>query len=166
MKIYLEPNEIKNLETVAMCLRDRLLIRIVFRLGCRISEALGIQVDDVDFGQSTVTIQHLKARINLLCSKCGTRLGKSNVFCPGCASGVKQPVTRESDHRLQRVLAIDKGSLDLLKEFEKRGGPVFKNGKRLLFAINRHRAWEIIKECAERAGLPKLAIPKQVEFIM
>jgi len=26
----------------------------------------------------------------------------------------------------------------------------------LLFGINRHRAWQIVKECADKAGLPKL----------
>jgi integrase len=34
-----------------------------------------------------------------------------------------------------------------------------KNGKVLIFVINRHRAWQIIKECAERAGLEKLLNP-------
>jgi len=29
-----------------------------------------------------------------------------------------------------------------------------------LFGINRHRAWQIIKECAELAGLPKLVNPE------
>jgi integrase/recombinase XerD len=34
------------------------------------------------------------------------------------------------------------------------------SGKRLIFGINRHRAWQIIRECAERAGLPKLINPE------
>jgi len=37
---------------------------------------------------------------------------------------------------------------------------VIRNGKRLIFGINRHRAWQIVKECAERAGLPKLVNPE------
>jgi integrase/recombinase XerD len=48
----------------------------------------------------------------------------------------------------------------MLREYVERGGPVLKNGKRLLFGINRHRAWQIVKECAERAGLPKLTNPE------
>jgi integrase/recombinase XerD len=48
----------------------------------------------------------------------------------------------------------------LLKEYVERGGPIIKNGKRLIFGINRHRAWQIVKECAERAGLPKLVNPE------
>lgn len=31
-----------------------------------------------------------------------------------------------------------------------------RGGKTLLFGINRHRAWQIVKECADRACLPKL----------
>jgi integrase/recombinase XerD len=67
---------------------------------------------------------------------------------------------KEEEHRRQRVLPIDRVTLDLLKEYIERGGPVFKNGKRLLFGINRHRAWQIVKECAEKAGLPKLVNPE------
>ena len=160
MKTYLDPQEIDLLEKAATNLRDCLLVRLLFRLGCRISEALGTAVEDIDFVRGTVTIQHLKVRIKLSCVECRAILGKSHIFCPKCGGEVKQPLTREGEYRRQRVLPIDKDSLDLLKEFEKRGGPVFKNGKRLLFGINRHRAWQIIKECAERAGLQKLVNPE------
>jgi integrase/recombinase XerD len=67
---------------------------------------------------------------------------------------------KEEEHRRQRVLPIDKVTLELLKEYVERGGPVVKDGKRFLFGINRHRAWQVITECAERAGLPKLVNPE------
>lgn len=66
---------------------------------------------------------------------------------------------KEQEHRRQRVLPIDKETLGMLGEYIERGGPVMRDGKRLIFGINRHRAWQIIKECAERAGLPKLVNP-------
>jgi len=59
-----------------------------------------------------------------------------------------------------RALPIDGDTLKLLKEYVQRGGPVVKEGKTLIFGINRHRAWQIIKQCAERAGLPKLINPE------
>jgi integrase/recombinase XerD len=59
MKAYLEPHEVKQLEGQATCLRDKLLIRLLFRLGCRISEALVLRVEDIDFERGTVTIEHL-----------------------------------------------------------------------------------------------------------
>ena len=55
-----------------------------------------------------------------------------------------------------RTLPLDEGTLKMLNDYIKRGGPVTLNGKELLFGINRHRGWQIIKECAEKAGLPKL----------
>ncbi len=63
---------------------------------------------------------------------------------------------KEQEYRRQRVLPIDSQTLGMLKEYVKRGGPVVRDGKRLIFGINRHRAWQIVKECAEKAGLPKL----------
>ncbi len=50
MKAYLEPDEVKLIEDKTTNLRDRLLIRSLFRLGCRVSEALALKVEDVDFG--------------------------------------------------------------------------------------------------------------------
>ena len=73
-KTYLEPEEVMQLEEAPEYLRDKLLIRLLFRLGCRISEALGIAVDDIDFSQGTVRITHLKTRVNLSCPHCPTRL--------------------------------------------------------------------------------------------
>ena len=67
---------------------------------------------------------------------------------------------REQEHRRQRVLPIEKKTLRMFKEYVERGGPVEKDGKRLIFGINRHRAWQIVKDCAERAGLPKLVNPE------
>jgi len=67
---------------------------------------------------------------------------------------------REQEHRRQRVLPIDNETLGMLKEYVERGGPVIRGGKRLLFGINRHRGWQIVKACAEKAGLPKLVNPE------
>ncbi len=67
MKGYLEPHEVKTIEEQATCIRDRLLIRLLFRLGCRVSEVLGLAVSDVDLQQGTVVIQHLKSRLRLSC---------------------------------------------------------------------------------------------------
>jgi integrase/recombinase XerD len=159
-KAYLDIEEIEGLEKAATNLRDRSLIRVLFHLGCRISEALGIEVENIDFTQGTVTIQHLKVRVKLSCPICGAGLGKSHAFCPGCGEKAKQPVTYEGEHRRQRVLPIDKITLDLLKEYIERGGPVLRNGRRLIFGINRHRAWQIVTECAKRAGLPMLINPE------
>jgi integrase/recombinase XerD len=87
MKAYVEPDEVTLMERVTTNLRDRLLIRLLFHLGCRISEALALKVEDVDFKRGTVSIIHLKRRLKLSCPNCGARLSLSHTFCPGC--GVK-----------------------------------------------------------------------------
>ena len=86
-KTYIEPEEVGLMEDTASNLRDKILIRLLFHLGCRVSEALALKVEDIDFTRGTVTIVHLKSRIKLSCSNCGARLGISHTFCPKC--GVK-----------------------------------------------------------------------------
>ena len=155
-KAYLEPNEIEQLENAVMYLRDKLLIRLLFRLGCRISEALGLEVKDIDFTRSTVTIEHLKSRIKLACPKCSARLGKSHTFCPKCGVKVEEAVAKEQEHRRMRTLPLDGDTLEMLKDYIKRGGPIKRGDKNLIFGFNRHRGWQIVGACAERARLPKL----------
>jgi len=156
MKAYLEPEEVEKLEQAAEYLRDRLLIRLLFHLGCRVSEVLGIRVNDIDFKQGMVTIEHLKARIRLSCPQCGVRLGKRHQFCPACGVKVEQAVAQEKEHRRFRSLPVDEGTLVMLREYISRGGPVTRHGTRFLFGLTRHRAWQIVKDCAEKAGLPRL----------
>jgi integrase/recombinase XerD len=160
MKAYLEPQDIDHLEQAATNLRDKILIHLLFHLGCRITEALSIKVEDIDFSQNTITIIHLKHRIKLSCPSFGARLGSAHLFCPKCGEKVEKNRAEQLEHRRQRVLPIDHNTLNLLKDYISRGGPVQKDGKALIFGINRHRAWQIVKECAEKAGLPKLVNPE------
>ena len=156
VKAYLEPTEVEKLEEASEFLRDRLLIRLLFHLGCRISEALGLAVSNIDFSQGTVTIQHLKARITLSCPQCEVKLSKSHRFCPGCGLEVEKAVAQEREHQRLRTLPLDDATLTMLREYIKRDGPVSRKGKRLLFDISRHRAWQIVRDCARKAGLPRL----------
>ena len=155
-KAYLEPEEVEQLEAAAGYLRDRLLIRLLFRLGCRISEALAIGIGDIDFDQGTVTIQHLKTRVRCLCPNCGAGLSRKARFCPGCGSSVENTVSQEKEHRRQRTIPIDDATLEMVSDYINRGGCVNRNGKQLIFGINRHRAWQIVRQCAQKAGLPPL----------
>ena len=160
MKTYLETEEVELLEKEATNLRDWLLVRLLFRLGCRVSEALAIAVEDIDLATGTVTIQHLKSRLRLSCPKCQVRLGRSHTFCPKCGVMVEEVITQQQEHRRVRVLPIDSDTLEILRDYIRRGGPVPREGKRLIFGINRHRTWQIIRDCAEKAGLPKLVNPE------
>jgi len=94
VRVYLEPAEVTLLEEEASNLSDRILIHIRFHLGCRVSEALAVTVDD-------------------------------------------------------RIVAM-------LQDYIRRGGPVSPSGKRLIFGINRHRAWQIVRYCARKGGSREL----------
>ena len=162
-KVYLEANDIESIERAATNMRDRLLIRLLFRLGCRVSEALGIIVGDIDFNQGTVTIEHLKTRLKLSCPRCGARLSRTAKFCPGCGGRVEKAVAEERGHRRKRTLPIDEDTLEMLREYIDRGGPVGTDGKRLLFGLSRGQAWHIVRKCAGRAGLGQLVNPETGE---
>jgi len=160
VKAYLEREEVEQLADEAKCIRDKLLIRLLSRLGCRVSEALAVAVDDIDFCQGTVTIEHLKSRTRLVCTSCGARLGKSHTYCPKCGKTIDKTVIEARQHRRMRTLPIDAETLGLLREYIDYGGPTTLGSRKLLFGINRHRAWQIVRNCAERAGLPKLINPE------
>jgi integrase/recombinase XerD len=160
MKTYIGPEEVKLMEEAATCLRDKLLIRLLFRLGCRVSEALALKVEDMDFPQSTITIEHLKSRLKLSCPHCKARLGKDHHFCPSCGLKVENAVAQEQQHRRMRTLPIDDETLRMLGDYIRRGGSISQKGKMLIFGINRHRAWQVVKGCAEKAGLPNLLNPE------
>jgi integrase/recombinase XerD len=160
MKVYVEPCEIEHMEEQAVCLRDRLLIRLLFHLACRISEALALAAGDVDFAQGTVTIQHLKARTRFTCAECGTRLGRTHIFCPKCGTKIEKALIQEQEHRRVRTLPLDEKTLQMLRDYIRRGGPVLQKGSMVIFGINRHRAWQIVRDCAQRAGLGDMATPE------
>ena len=48
---YIEATDIEMMKRVTSSLRDRLLVRLLFHLSCRVSEALAIKSSDVDFVQ-------------------------------------------------------------------------------------------------------------------
>jgi len=159
MKVYLESTEIAGMEEAASNLRDRLLVRLLAHLGCRISEALAIKPEDIDFRVGTITIQHLKSRVKVVCPQCAAMLGKTHRFCPKCGAEIAGARTREQEHRRVRTLPIDAVTLDMLKEYIERGGVVQRNGKMLVFGIGRGQAWRVVTECARNAGLGNLTNP-------
>ena len=174
-KAYLEPGEVELLERNALAYNPRkrkwepylmyqLLIRLLFRLGGRVSEVLGIGVDNIDFRQKRITIQHLKTRLKLSCPDCGASLSRAAHFCPACGVKVEKAVQQAAEHRRQRTLPIDDETLEMLKDYIERGGPVSVNGRQLLFGISRGHAWHIVRQCAERAGLGNLVNPETGEL--
>jgi len=59
-----------------------------------------------------------------------------------------------------RTLPVDTGTLDMLRDYICRGGPESHGGSMLIFGMNRHRAWQVVRDCALRAGLGELVNPE------
>ena len=98
MKTYVEQGEVALMEQAASNLRDKLLIRILFHLGCRVTEALGLTLEDIDFTRGTVVIEHLKSRLKLSCPNCGAGISKGHTFCPKCGEKVVEAIGRTEAH--------------------------------------------------------------------
>ena len=160
MKTYLEPRDVELMEKCTGCARHKLLIRLLFHLGCRVSEVLAIKISDVDFERTTITILHLKTRSILSCPHCKARLARRHRFCPACGAETSSFISRENKLRKQRILPVDKDTLGLLKQHISQNIPATAENSRLIFSINRHRAWQIVRSCALRAGIPNLINPE------
>jgi integrase/recombinase XerD len=87
-------------------------------------------------------------------------LGKSHTFCPRCGTKVEQATTKGEGHRRVRTLPLDASTLGMLKDYIRRSGLVSRGSRMLIFGISRHRAWQVIRECAYRTGLPNLTNPE------
>jgi len=155
MKVYLTPEEVERMAQAATCVRDELLIRMLFWLSCRVSEAIGIRVEDVNPAQGTVTIKHLKIRIVLSCPHCGTRLSRAARFCPGCGKDVPAPLRKEQEMHRIRTIPLEKRTMDRLVDFIRRD-----KTQGLIFKIGRMQAQKIVKDCARKAGVEELINPE------
>ena len=155
MKVYLTPEEVERMAQAATNLRDGLLIRMLFWLGCRVSEALAIRVEDVNPAQGTVTIKHLKTRIRLSCPHCNTRLSRAARFCPGCGKDVPAPLRKEQEMHRIRTIPLEKRTMDRLVDFIRRD-----KTQGLIFKIGRMQAQKIVKDCARKAGVEELINPE------
>ena len=155
MKAYLTPEEVERMAQAATCVRDELLVRMLFWGSCRVSEALGVRVEDVNHAQGTLTIQHLKTRIVLSCPYCGTRLSRAAKFCPGCGKDIPAPLRKEQEMHRIRTIPLEKQTMDRLLDFIRRD-----NTQGLIFKIGRGHARKIVKDCARKAGVEDLVNPE------
>ncbi len=139
-KTYLELEEVDALESAARYLRDRLLVRFSFWAMIRVSEALAIRVEDIDFDQGTLTIKHLKTRTRILCPYCQTRLSRTAKFCPGCGTEVPEPVKMQQEEHRIRTIPLDSKTLALLSEFIEGTPRIKRDGGGSIFNLGRTKA--------------------------
>jgi integrase/recombinase XerD len=108
-----------------LCLRDRALLEVLYGTGARISEAIGLSVDDLDRAAGLVRLDG--------------KGGKQRVV----------PVGSYAREALESYLVRARPEL----ASRGRGTPaVFLNARG--GALSRQSAWAILRSCAARAGLP------------
>ena len=107
-----------------------------------------------------------------ICQACDYKLGFHSSFkrvdgghvliliCPSCGARVEKAVTQAKEHRRMRTLHLDRSTLEMLRDYVDRGGPVSRDGMKFIFGINRHRAWQVVRDCAKKTGLPDLLNPE------
>ncbi|MBA7645164.1 Tyrosine recombinase XerD [subsurface metagenome] len=57
-------------------------------------------------------------------------------------------------------MSVDTDTLEMLRDRIDSNQAASRDESVLLFGLNRHRAWQIIRNCARRAGLPDLVNPE------
>lgn len=122
-------------------LRDRALLEVLYGCGARVSEAVGLDLDDLDLGD------------------------------PGAAPVPAQPVDegeRSASVRVlgkgdkQRVVPLGRYAVQALEAYLVRGRPALSGQGRGIPAVflnarggrlSRQSAWQVLQDCAQRAGL-------------
>jgi integrase/recombinase XerD len=107
--------------------RDRALLELLYGTGARISEAVGLAVDDLDRGQATVRL--------------AGKGGKERIV----------PVGSYALEAVEDYLVRGRPALAAAGKKGVRGGPLFLNARG--GALSRQSAWAILHAAAERAGI-------------
>ena len=129
LKGYLEPEQVERVLATATSLRDALLVRIPWRTGIRVSELIGIRVQDIDFEGRAILIKIQKQR---------KRDGKT--------------VER------RRLVPIDRDTLGMVREYLKWRAQFPYKGD-LLFPISRQRVDQVYWKLGRRAGIKEIGDP-------
>jgi integrase/recombinase XerD len=129
LKAYLDPEQVEKLISVAPHIRDKLLVRIPWRTGIRVSELIGLRIPDIDFQNRAITIIVQKQR---------RKDGKV--------------VER------RRVVPIDRGTLDMIQEYLEWSKEAPYKGD-LLFPITRQRVNQIFWMLGKKAGIKEIGDP-------
>ncbi len=129
LKGYLEAQEVERVIAAATNPRDALLVRIPWRTGIRVSELIGIRIQDIDFGNRAIVIKVQKMR---------KRDGKA--------------IER------RRVVPVDQGTLDMVKGYLQWRKQFPYKGD-LLFPVTRQRVDQIYWKLGRRVGIKEIGDP-------
>jgi integrase/recombinase XerD len=127
-------------------LRDRALLELLYATGARISEAVGLDVDDIDLGRGT-----------------GSTTGPT-------PEPVTSVVRLRGKGSKERLVPVGSYALRALEAYLVRGRPALAAGSAARHArgalflnvrggrLSRQSAWQVLADAARRAGLPAAGI--------
>jgi integrase/recombinase XerD len=144
--------QIERLIAAARNPRDKAFVSVLARTAIRVSEAVQLNVSDIDFKNGTLTIVHLKERARLRCSRCGETLGRKHLFCPCCGLKVEQAVRQKVEQRRRRTIPVDATTLGFITEYLEWRHHFPYRGP-LLFPFTRQRGWQLIEKLGHRVGI-------------
>ena len=129
LKAYLECEQVERVIAATTNPRDALLVRIPWRTGIRVTELIGIRIQDIDFDNRAIVIKVQKLR---------KKDGKA--------------VER------RRVVPIDQGTLDMVREYLAWRKQFPYKGD-LLFPITRQRVDQVFWKLGRRTGIKEIGDP-------
>lgn len=147
IKTFLENDEITRMIAGATNTRDEVLMRFFADTGCRVSEVIGLKVEDLDLETETVAIQHLKHGIKKTCPSCRRAAGRHQPFCSRCGADLSE-VEAEGIQDRGRLISIGPELNRRLKEYTRDMKPSER-----LFPLTRQRVHSIVREAAAGIGL-------------
>jgi len=163
IKGFLTPEQIESMIEGCNNLRDRLLIRLLWRTGMRVSELvkpgrnpiLGLRVENILWNENALIIRHAKrSSTKFLCPLCNMRLTKVHKFCQSCGERVEKPVVKRTEPPVRRI-DVDPETLTMVREYlEKR-----PNESEFVIPITRQMAYLVVRRAAERVGIMEVGDP-------
>jgi len=147
IKTHLTETDIDRIIAATPRLRDKLIITMLYRTACRVSELVGIRRSGIDLNERLILIRHLKRRVKRECHSCGIRVGRKHNFCPSC--GVKLNKQFSEGTLKQRLIPFDAETAKLIERYLAKRRD---NDKRLI-PLTRQAVYYIVANAAERAGL-------------
>lgn len=146
---YLTPEQAEMVIRAAKTLRDKLIIRLLFRTGIRISELLGLRTGDIKWQDRLIVIAALKKRSKRIKKEVSLKslpIGARIVSIKGrtAIAWISQPQVEPR----RRLVPVDVETLAQLRQYTgiRNTGTVFD--------ITRHRVWQIVKQAGIDAGIP------------
>jgi len=149
---YSRPNLTDELIAAAVTPRNKALLGVLGKGGLRITEVVRIKVPDVDFVKESLSILGLKERTRIRCQYCGKKLAKKHLFCPACGNKVAEALWDKIERRTQRIVPIDRGTLDSIEQYLECRRQFSYRGE-LLFPLTRQRVWQIVEKLGRRIKL-------------